>query len=139
MKHETIERAPDQLGLSIGRPDDVPWPAAVAESGPVDDDDPVVLGGQVDQSAGFEVLDHAAVAVQKHQRLAGTSFHVVKPDTVDFQELPGWRICVFCLLRKMTVEKCRRCERPCCDHGCERIGRPCCTVAGLPNGGRKPA
>ena len=33
---------------------------------PVDDDDPVVLGGQVDQSAGFEVLDHAAVAMQEH-------------------------------------------------------------------------
>jgi hypothetical protein len=52
--------------LGIGRPDDIPGPAAVAESGPVDDDDPVVLGGHVDQSAGFEVLDHAAVAMQEH-------------------------------------------------------------------------
>ena len=60
----------DQFGLGIGRPDDVARPVAVAEAGTVENDDPVVLGGEINQTAGFEILDHAAVAVQQNQRFA---------------------------------------------------------------------
>jgi hypothetical protein len=42
----------------------------VAKTGTVENDDPMVLGGQVDQSARLEILDHAAVAVQKDDHAA---------------------------------------------------------------------
>ena len=59
-----VERLFDQFGLGVGRPDHVARPVAVTESGPVENDDPVVLCRKINQTAGFEVLDHAAVAVQ---------------------------------------------------------------------------
>jgi hypothetical protein len=53
-----------QLSLCCGRPDDVTRPITVAEAGTIEDDDAVVLSRQLDQSAGFKILDHAAIAVQ---------------------------------------------------------------------------
>src|ERR1700754_4232881 len=102
-----LQRAPDQLGLRLRRPDDIPWSAAVAETGTVDDDDPVFLCGQIDQPAGFEILNHAAITMQKHQRFAGASFQVVQPDTVHIKEPASRRVVVLGLFRKMTVQKCR--------------------------------
>jgi PAS domain S-box-containing protein len=99
----------------------------------------VVPGGQVDQPARFEILDHAAVAVQKHQWLAVASFHVVQPDAVDIKELAGRRIIVFCLLRKMTVQKRGRREGACRNHGGHRIGMARSGLLVSPDGGRKPA
>ena len=60
----------NQFGLGVGRPDHVARPVAMAEAGAVENDDPVVLGGKINQTAGFKILDHAAVAVQKNQRFA---------------------------------------------------------------------
>jgi hypothetical protein len=66
--------------------------------------------------------------VQKHQRLAGASFHVVQPDTIDVKELAGWRVILLCLLRKLTVQKgCRR-QRSCRNHGGKRIGVARCDL-----------
>jgi hypothetical protein len=111
----------------------------VAKAGTVDDNDPVVLGSKIDQSAGFEVLDHAAVAMQKHQRLAGASFHVVQPDTVHIKELAGWRIVVLCFFRKMTIQKRGRRQRSCCNNCGDRKGWSRCNVPVSANGCRKPA
>ena len=77
--------------------------------------------------------------MQKHQRFAGASFYVVQPDTIHFKELAGRRIVVLCLLRKMTVQKCRRRQRSCCNHGGDRIGMARCVVPVSPDRGRKPA
>lgn len=41
--------------------------------------------------------------MQKHQRLAGASFHVVQPDTVHIKELAGRRIVVLCLLNFVGI------------------------------------
>jgi len=89
---KTLEGALDQCSLSIMRPDDVPGPVAVAEARSIENDDPIVLGGQIDQTTGFEILDHAAVAVQKDQRLARAPFDVAQPNTVHLKELTGRRI-----------------------------------------------
>jgi hypothetical protein len=102
---EPVERTPDQLGLGIRRPNDVAGTTAVAETGTVDNNNSVVLGGQVDQPTGYEILDHAAVSVQKHQRLARASLHVVQADPVHLKKLAGRRIVMLRLLGQMTVQK----------------------------------
>jgi hypothetical protein len=56
----------DEFCLNIRRPYDVARAVAVAEAGTVEHDDPVVLGSEINQTAGFEILDHAAVAVQQN-------------------------------------------------------------------------
>jgi hypothetical protein len=60
----------DECRLGIRRPDDVAWPVAVTESGTVENDDSVVPCSEIDQTAGFEILDHAPVPVKKNQWLA---------------------------------------------------------------------
>jgi hypothetical protein len=50
--------------------------------------------------------------MQKHQRLARASLHVVQADTVHLKKLAGRRIVVLCLLRQMTVQKRGRSQRP---------------------------
>jgi len=52
----------DQFCLSVGRPDHVSRPVAVAEAGTVENDDLEVPCRKIDQAAGLEILDHAAVA-----------------------------------------------------------------------------
>ena len=42
----------------------------------------VVFGRKIDQTAGFEILDHAAVAVKKNQRLARAPFNIVQPNAI---------------------------------------------------------
>jgi hypothetical protein len=42
----------------------------MAEARTIENDDAIVLGGQINQTAGFKILDHAAVAVQQDQRRA---------------------------------------------------------------------
>jgi hypothetical protein len=54
--------------------------------------------------------------VQKHQRLARTSLHVVKTDTVHIEKLTLWRIIVLRLLSKVAIQKCRRRQRSRCDN-----------------------
>jgi hypothetical protein len=49
----------------------------VAETRTVEIDDPVCFGGKIDQPAGFEILDHAAVAVKKNRRFSRATFNVV--------------------------------------------------------------
>jgi hypothetical protein len=95
----------DEFGLGIRRPHHVARAVAVAESGTVENDDPVVLGSEINQTAGFEILDHAAVAVKKNQRLAGAPLNVVQPKAVDVEEAAGSRIVTLRFLRKMTIDQ----------------------------------
>ena len=84
---ELDQRAVDQVGLRLRRPDRAAGPLAVAIARPVEDDHPVGLGRLRDEPARLEVLDHAAVAVQQDQRLALPALDVVQPHPVDLEEL----------------------------------------------------
>ena len=74
------------------------------ETGPVKYDDPVILRSEIDQTARFEVLDHAPVAMQKHYRVACASFDVVKPDAVYIEKPARRRIVTLRLVREMSVD-----------------------------------
>ena len=105
---ELYKGDPNQLGLGIGRPHHAARTFAVAETGTVENDNPVILGSEVDQTTGVEVLDHASVAVKKNHRSARTSFHIVKPDAIYFQKSTSRRIVVLRLLRKIPIDQCGR-------------------------------
>ena len=60
-----------------------------------------------DQTAGFEILDHAAVAVKKNQRFAGAPLHIVQPNAVDVEEAAGGRIFTLRFLSEMTIDERR--------------------------------
>ena len=85
----------DQCRLGIGRPHDAARPLAMAEAGAIEYDDPVILSREIDQTAGFKVLYHAPVTMQKHHRVACASFDVVKPDAVHIKETARRRIVTF--------------------------------------------
>ena len=79
----------------------------MAKAGTIESDDTIILGGQIDQTAGFEILDHAAVAVQQDQRHARATFDIVEPDAVYFQELTSGRVVAFSILGQAAVHQGR--------------------------------
>src|SRR4249920_4025780 len=83
----------------------------MAKPGPVENDDPVVFCCEVNQTAGFEILDHAAIAVKKNQRFARAPLNVVQPNAVDVEESAGRRIVTLRFLRKMTSDQGHRGQR----------------------------
>jgi hypothetical protein len=57
---------------------------------------PVMLGHQVEQAACRKFLDHAAIAMNEHNRwLARASPDVMQPQTVCFDEISNRRIFTF--------------------------------------------
>jgi hypothetical protein len=79
----------DEFGLGVRRPHDVAGAVAVAKSRTIENDNPVVPGSGINQTAGFEILDHAAIAVEKNERLTQAPFNVVEPNAVDVEEAAG--------------------------------------------------
>jgi hypothetical protein len=75
----------------------------VAKAGAVENDDPMVRGGQIDQSARLKILDHTSVAVKKDQRFPCSALDVVQPNTVYLQELTLRRVVAHSLLSEMSV------------------------------------
>jgi len=65
-----LESAVNQLSLCCWRPDNITRPITMTEPRTIENDDAMIFSGRSDQSAGFEILDHAAVAVQQDQRRA---------------------------------------------------------------------
>jgi hypothetical protein len=61
-----LESRSNKVSLACGRPDGSSGPIAMTEAGAVDYDHPILLGGQINQAAGLEVLNHASVAVEQH-------------------------------------------------------------------------
>src|ERR1700724_3041697 len=99
---EPIKRALDQFGLRVGRPNDVPRPVAVAKAGTVEYDNPEVLGSEINQTAGLEILDHAAISMQNTQMFARTALDVVKSNAADLEEATGRRV-----VKRRSVPKMR--------------------------------
>src|SRR4029079_16926605 len=89
---EPIECLLEQVCLCFRGPDDIPGPQAMSKSRAVEHDYPVILGRQINQTARFESLDHAAIAVKETQRPAIAAFHVVQTNPVDVDETPPWRV-----------------------------------------------
>ena len=63
-----MESAVNQLSLRGRRPDNVTRPITMTEARTIENDDAIILSCQIDQTTGFEILDHAAIAVQQDQR-----------------------------------------------------------------------
>jgi hypothetical protein len=93
-----MESAVNQISLRCRRPDNVTRPITMAETRTIEHDDAIILSGQIDQTARFEILDHAAITVQQDQRGARATFDIVKPDAIYFQELTSGGIVVFSTL-----------------------------------------
>jgi hypothetical protein len=83
----------------------------------------IVLRRQIDQAAGFEILDHAAIAVKQNQRPTLSALHVVQSYPVDLDELPLWRIIALRLPGKLPVHdgRCRKKTRSRSDCSCRRV------------------
>jgi hypothetical protein len=65
----------------------------------------------------LEIFDHAAVAVQKHERFPFAAFDVMQPDSAKLDKLAGRRIVAFRLLRTSEIEQCggdQRADRDAC-------------------------
>jgi hypothetical protein len=56
-----------EVSLRCRCPDCVPGPLAMAKSGSAESDHAVFFSGQSNQAAGFEIFDHAPVAMQQDQ------------------------------------------------------------------------
>src|SRR4051794_38649975 len=105
---ELFERSVDQNGLRLRRPNCGARALAVAEAWSVEGNDPVSFRGHVDEPARLEILDHAAIAMQQHQRLTLAPFDVVQTNAVDFDEPAGGRIVAFRLLGALAIVNGRR-------------------------------
>ena len=81
---EPLEGFMDQVGLRFRRPKRAAGSLAVAISGPVENDYPILPGGLVEEAARLEILNHAAVAVQQNERLALAALDIVQSDSSDF-------------------------------------------------------
>lgn len=105
----------DKVCLLLRRPDDIPRPTAVPIAGTVKHDHAILLRGKRNETAGFKILHHAAVAMQQDQRLAVAAFDVVQSDAVDVDEPPLWRIAALgCFGQTMIYERGNRDRPDCC-------------------------
>jgi hypothetical protein len=78
------QRVFDQFSLGVRRPNNAARPVAVTKAGPVEHDDAMILGDEIDEAAAFEVLDHAAVTVQEYDGIACAALDVMEPPAVHF-------------------------------------------------------
>ena len=109
---ELLQRFEKQFRLCRRCPDNISGAIAVAVSRAIEHDDPVILGSQLDQAARFEILNHAAVAMEQYQRSARATLDIVKPDVIDLNESSGRRIVALCLFRKLLIDDCRNSQCP---------------------------
>src|SRR5665213_1220719 len=65
----------------------------------------MVLGDEIDEAATFEVLDHAAVAVQKYDGIACAALDIMEPHAVHFEETARRRIVPLGLLFEVPVKQ----------------------------------
>jgi hypothetical protein len=84
----------------------------MAETRAVKNDDPIPLRRQVYQATRQEILNHAAIAMQQHERFSGALLYIVKPNTIDIAELSRWRVITHCLVRQPTVSHSGRGQQP---------------------------
>jgi hypothetical protein len=86
------ERSVDQVRLGLIGPNGAAWPIAVTKSGTVKYDDPVLFRREIDEAAGQEILDHAAIAMEQDQWLSFPPHNIMEPDPVHLDEFSDWGI-----------------------------------------------
>jgi hypothetical protein len=100
---QSLQRCKKQVGLCIRRPNNVSRTLAVSIPWAIEHDNPVILGSQFDETARFEVLDHASVAVKKDERSTRSPLDVVEADPVNIEEFAGRRIIALSLFRELPI------------------------------------
>jgi hypothetical protein len=105
-----MESSLKDFSLRRWRPNNVTRPITMAEARSIENDDAIILGSQIDQTTGFEILDHAAVAVQQDQRRARAPLDIVEPDSVYFEESTSVGIVVFRITGQAAVREGRYCQ-----------------------------
>src|SRR5215207_3143037 len=102
--HRLLDPEPDkclvkEVSLGGQGPDSVPRPHAVAVARAVEGDDPVALGGAVQDTAGAPILDQGHETMQQDQGLALAALDIVQVDAINIEEAAEWRVLSFCPAR----------------------------------------
>ena len=84
-----------QRSLRLRSPDPAARPLAEAEAWPVEGDDPVIFGEEVNDAAQHEIPSHRPVPVQQHDDRPSTAFDVMQANPVDRGEFALGRIPAF--------------------------------------------
>src|ERR1700737_2622734 len=92
----------------------------MSETRTVESDDSIAFGRQVDEATRYEILDHAAIAMQQYQRITCTALYVVEPNPVYFEKLARGRIVAFGLLGESVIYGSGRSEHS--HHSCSSPG-----------------
>src|SRR5436309_2698908 len=108
---EPAESVAQHAGLRLRGPSDLARAFAMAEAWAIEHDDAVCLGRKIDRSAQGHVIDHRAVAVQKHQRFAMATLDVVKANATCLDKSSARGGFSLRVSRAVTSEKSRRGER----------------------------
>ncbi len=72
--------------------------------------DTIFLGSHLDKAARFEILNHAAIAMQQNKRLAPTALDIMQPDAVDLQKVSRRRVVSLGFRGEISVNKGRNGE-----------------------------
>ena len=99
-----------QRGLRLRGPDPAPRTLAEAEAGPVEGDDPVIFGEEVEDAAQHEIPCHCPVAVQQHDHRSRAALYVMQPDPVDRDEFAFRRVAAFGPSRERVISQCGGCQ-----------------------------
>jgi hypothetical protein len=93
----------NQFRLGARRPHNIARPLTMAESRTIKNDNPVIFGKEIYQAAGFKILDHAPVAVEKNHRGACATLNIMQSDAVNLQKATGRRIVALGFVRKISI------------------------------------
>jgi len=77
----------------------------MAESGTIKNNNPVIFGKKIYQTAGFKILDHASIAVEKNHRVACPALDIMQPDAVNLQKTTGRRVVALGFVRKISIDQ----------------------------------
>ena len=121
---QATEHLRNEIGLRIGSPERRTRTIAVAVAGPIERHHAVSPGGEINQSAGSEILNHAAIAVQKHQRISVALVNVVQPTAIDRQKPASGRVVLLSLCSGTPIYQ-RRSHKPDRNRGTRRPDRVC--------------
>jgi len=102
-----LKRSLEQTGLCVRSPDPVARARAVPISGTVKDDDAMLPCRQINKSAGGEILDHAAVAMQENQHRTLALLNVMEADAIHLDKTPKWGVMCLGPSGKPLIDKSR--------------------------------
>jgi hypothetical protein len=77
----------------------------MAEAWAIKHDDAMILSSEVNQAAAFEILNHAAVAMQQDDRVACAPFDKMEAHAVHLNKLPSRRVISLGLFCGVSVEQ----------------------------------